>query len=169
MDAVHSRTKLAVLWAISAPILFVFWVVFVGTFSKWELLVGMGVAIVAAVAICVVEHAEDSHFAPRVRDLLQFGFVPWLVLQGSYQILFAAVRDLLGGRKAVSAFRVVRFEAGTLRSPYDTARRVLAVAFTTMTPTTVVLGINLPSNQLLFHEINGSGIPQMTKNLGAVA
>jgi hypothetical protein len=160
---------LAVLFAISAPLLFVFWMVFVGTFSKWELLVGIGVAAVGAIALCVVEHAEDAHFLPRLRDLLQIAYVGWLLLQGTYEILWVSLRDLFGGRKAVSAFRVAPFQAGALLDSHDTARRVLAVGYTTMAPNFIILGINTPETQLLFHQIERSPVPQMTKNLGAMA
>lgn len=159
--------RFASLFFISAPVLFVFWVIFVGTFEKWELIVGVAVAVTGAIAICVAEHAEDSHFRPRLRDLAQIAFVPWLFLQGTYEILLVAFRDLLGGRKAVSAFRVDGFDAGRAENPRDTGRRVLAVTYTTMAPNFVVLGINARENQMLFHQIERSGIPRMTQNLGA--
>jgi hypothetical protein len=133
------------------------------------LLVGIGVAAVGAIALCVVEHAEDAHFLPRFRELLQIAYVPWRLLQGTYEIFWAALRDLLGGRKPDSAFRVVAFEAGAVLDPHDTARRVLAVAYTTMTPNFIILGINTPEKQLLFYQIERSPVPQMTKNLGAMA
>ncbi|HZP62746.1 MAG TPA: hypothetical protein VFB28_04960 [Terriglobales bacterium] len=162
-------TKFTVVFAGSVPILFVFWLVFVGTFSKWEILVGLGVAVVGGIALCVVENAADSRFRPRAKDLLQAVYVPWLLVQGTYEILRVALRDLLGGPKAVSAFRIAAFEAGQFCDPEDTARRVLAVVYTTMAPNFIVLGINTPQRQLVFHQIERSGVPQMTKNLGAVA
>jgi hypothetical protein len=143
--------------------------VFVGTFAKWELLIGIGVALIGAVAICVVEHADNSHFRPEIAELAQFVFVPWLLVQGTYEILMVSLRDLLGGRKAVSAFRVARFVGGEPLDAHDTARRVLAVGLTTMAPNFIILGINASRDQLLFHQIERSGVPKMTKNLGAEA
>ena len=101
--------------------------------------------------------------------MLQAIYIPWLLIQGTYEILWVSVRDLLGGRKAVSAFRIVGFEAGQLYDVHDTARRVLAVAYTTMAPNFIVLGVNTNKNNLVFHQIERSGVPQMTKNLGAIA
>ena len=162
-------TQFTLLRAGSAPVLFVFWIIFVGSFSKWELLVGAGGAAVGGIAIQVVQHAEGSHFRARLQDLVQVVFVSWLFAQGAYEILFVAIRDLLGGRKAASAFRITEFEAGDESDPHDTARRVLAVTYTTMAPNFIVLGINTREKQLLFHQIQESSVPQMTKHLGAVA
>ena len=134
-----------------------------------EMLAGIGVAVVAAVMACVVQHADDSHFRPHPQDLLQIIFLPWLLVQGTCEILWVAMRDLFGGRKAVSAFRLLTFETGNARDPHSTARLVLAVIYTTMTPTSVVLGINVRDRQMLFHQIQRSGIPKLLKNLGARA
>jgi multisubunit Na+/H+ antiporter MnhE subunit len=168
-QSVGKLTQFTLLRAGSAPVLFVFWMIFVGTFSKWELLVGAGAAALGGIAIHVVQHAEGSHFRARLQDLVQGAFVFWLFVQGAYEILFVAFRDLLGGRKAISAFRITKFEAGDESDPQDTARRVLAVAYTTMAPNFIVLGINTREKQLLFHQIQESSVPQMTKHLGAVA
>jgi hypothetical protein len=46
---------------------------------------------------------------------------------------------------------------------------VLAVAYTTMSPNFIVLGINTKEKGLVFHQIERSGVPKMTKNLGAIA
>lgn len=153
----------------SAPALFVFWLIFVGTFSRWEMAAGLAVAVAGGTAICVVQHADDAHFRPRLHDVAQIVYLPWLIAQGTAVILFVAARDLFGGPKAVSAFRVVPFAAGDLYDPCDTARRVLAITYTTMTPSTVVIGLNTRENQLLYHEIQRSEVSAPTRNLGAVA
>ncbi|HEY3885566.1 MAG TPA: hypothetical protein VGL62_10190, partial [Vicinamibacterales bacterium] len=120
----HRKPSLIVLFASSAPVLFVCWLVFAGTFETWELLAGFAAALIGATAICVVERADSSHFAPRALDWIQIVYVPWLLLQGTYEIILVSLRDLLGGRKAVSAFRVAHFRAGSLDGSRDTGRRV---------------------------------------------
>ena len=159
----------AKLFATSAPFLFVLWLVFVGTFAAPEMLIGGVAALIAAFAVCIVARAEPAHFRPRLRDLGQLLYVPWLLVQGTGEILYVSFRDLLGGRKAVSAFRVAIFRAGKPRDPIDTARRVLAVLGTTMAPNFIIFGINQDENELLFHQIEKSPVPQLTKNLGADA
>lgn len=163
------RAQFAALFTVSVPLLFVFWLVFVGTFDEWELLVGMGAAVAGGLAICIVENAEHSHFLPHFENVMQIVFAPRLVLQGTYKIILVALRDLLGGGKSASIFFVAPFKTDAVRNPHDTARRVLATAYTTMTPTSIVLGINTRERIMLFHQIDRSGLPEMTKNLGARA
>lgn len=158
-----------VMFASSAPLLFVCWLIFVGTFEMWEMLAGVAAALLGSTALCVVERADQSHFKPRLIDWLQIAYVPWLLVQGTYDIVLVSLRDLFGGRSVASAFRVTRFDAGSPDNPQDTGRRVLAVAYTTMSPTSVVLGINTRGDRLLFHDIGNSGVSRMTQNLGAQA
>lgn len=162
-------TKFVVLFLSSAPALFICWVVFVGKFAEQEMLVGMAVAVVSAFAICVVEYANEAHFRPGIRDLAQVVFVPWLIVHDAGQIFFVALRDLFGGRKAESAFRLVGFETGNLHDPHDTGRRVLAVTYATMSPNCVVMGIDTFERRMLFHQIQKSEVPRMIRNLGAQA
>ena len=150
----------------SAPVLFACWIVFVGKFAEQEMLIGMAVAVVSAFAICIVQYAQEAHFRPRARDVAQIVYVPWLFVQGTYEILLVSIRDLLGGKKAESDFRLAAFDAGSLREPHDTGRRVLAVGYTSMAPNFIVLGINTLEGQMLFHQIEKSSVPRMTKNLG---
>ena len=166
-DVVRTPVQFARLFLTSAPVLFVLWLIFVGSFSWQELLVGVGASLLGGVAICVLQRADPSHFRPRLGDVLQIGYVPWMLLQGTHEIMVVSLRDLFGGRKAASLFRVVTFEAGEVCEPHDTARRVFAVAYTTMAPNFIVLGINTPEQQLLFHQIERTDVPAMTKNLGA--
>ncbi len=130
------------------------------------MLIGAAAALVAALALYIVARAEPARFRPRILDLAQLLYIPWLLVQDTFEILQVSLRDLLGGRKAVSAFRVATFRAGEPRNPVDTARRVLAIVSTTMTPNFIVLGINQHDNELLFHQVEKTPIPQLIKNLG---
>lgn len=159
--------KFVILFCASAPALFVFWIVFVGTFDQQEMLIGMAVSVVSAVAICVVEYANEAHFRPRMRDVAQAIFIPWLIAKDTCVIFLVALRDLVGGQKAESDFRLAAFEAGAPHDPHDTGRRVIAVTYTTMSPNSIVMGINTLERRMLFHQIQRSDVPRMTNNLGA--
>lgn len=163
----HKKVDSARLLATSAPFLFLLWLVFVGTVAAPEMLIGAAAALVAAVALSVVAEAEPAHFRPRLHEVAQLAYVPWLLVQGTYEILYVSLRDLFGGRKADSAFRVAKFRAGEQLDPGNTARRVVAVAGTTMAPNFIILGINAEENDLLFHQIEKGAVPQLTKNMGA--
>ncbi len=78
-----------------------------------------------------------------------------------------AAKDLLGIKGARSLFRIVPFDAGKKDNPRAVARRVLAVVYTTMTPSTIVLGVNSNDHKMLLHQLEPSPVPKMTKYLGA--
>lgn len=160
----RTTTKLALLFAISAPVLFVLWLVFVGTFAGPEMLVGAAAALVGAFALCVVNHAQPLHVRARVSDVAQLLYVPWLLVSDTVTVLLVALRDLCGGPKASSAFRVAFF-----RDAHSTGRRVLTVAGSTVSPNCIVLGINAKHNELLFHQLKKTPLPKMMKHLGADA
>jgi multisubunit Na+/H+ antiporter MnhE subunit len=166
---VRGLLKFVVLFVASAPVLFVCWVVFVGKFAEQEMLIGMAVAVVSAFAICVVEYANEAHFRPRMRDIAQSVFIPWVVVQDTCLIFWVALRDLVGGKKAESDFRVAVFETGDLHDANDTGRRVIAVTYMTISPNSIVMGINTLERRMLFHQIQKKSVPTMTKNLGAEA
>ena len=80
-----------------------------------------------------------------------------------------AARDSIGGKRAQSLFRVSPFRAGARENPHAAARRALAVAYTTVAPNFIVLGINADGQRMLFHQIERSSVPKMTEQLGAEA
>jgi len=61
----------------------------------------------------------------------------------------------------------VAFDPGAPDEPHDAARRALAIAYSTMTPATVVLGIDQQTGRMLYHQLERSELPRMTRNLGA--
>jgi multisubunit Na+/H+ antiporter MnhE subunit len=161
------RGKLAVVIAIALPLFYVFWLVFVGTFSAHELEIGIVATMLATAGTVVIDVQYPSRFVPSVGELLSVWRLPWYLLSGTVQILMVALRDLFG-TPAPSLFRVVRFHAGA-RDERAVARRVLAVGYTTMTPTSIVLGINSNDQKLLVHELQRNPVSKMAKQLGARA
>lgn len=161
------RVPFISLAAISVPFLFGSWLVLVGTTSTSEIVLGFIAATAGGFAVALVEQGERLDFRPRVSDLMRVIYVPWLLIQGTCQIFLVALHDLFGGRKAASVFRVVPFDPGKATDPHDVARRVLTVVYTTITPPSIVLGINRRQRQLVFHQIEKSAVPRVTKELGA--
>ena len=159
--------KLAVRTAISAPVSYLLWVVFVGTFSPHELEIGVVAMLLAMSGLIVLNLRYPARFSPGVTDLLAAWRIPWYLLSGTWEVVYVAARDLVGGKRAQSLFRSARFDTGELEDPHDTARRVLAALYTTIAPNFIVLGVNVSDRKLLFHQIERSSVPQMTKTLGA--
>jgi hypothetical protein len=128
---------------------------------------GVVAALLGATGLCVVQLAEDAHFKPRISDWLSVWRMPWYLVQGTWEILMVLVRDLSGGERAKSLFRLAEFDAGPEKDQVATGRRTLAVGYTTMAPNFIVFGINPQYGMMLFHQIEESGIPKMTQDLGA--
>ncbi len=145
------------------------WVVFVGTFAFHELLVGTIAAFLSSLGLLVVTVQYPPRFRPRMSDLTACWRLPWYLISGTGEVLMVAARDSLGGKRAQSLFRVAPFRAGTKQDPHATARRALAVLYTTVAPNFIILGINASDQRLLFHQIERSSVPKMTRQLGAEA
>ncbi len=161
--------KLHPAWLLSVPVFYLFWIVFVGTFSLHELLLGFAGSILATTGLFIIDFYLPARFAPKFAEVLLLWRIPWYLISGTWEITAIAGKDLLGVETAKSLFRVVPFNAGTKENAHNTARRVLAVAYMTMTPTTIVLGVNTSDQKLLLHEMRRSSIPRMLKDLGAQA
>lgn len=161
--------QLAVLVASSLLGFFCLWLVFVGTFSVHELLVGIIATFLATLGLGVVIVQYPPRFLPRFSDLLACWRLPWYLLSGTWEVLLVAARDFIGAKPAQSLFRVSPFSAGAKQNPRATARRALAVVYTTVAPNFIVLGINTKDPTMLFHQIERSSVPKMTERLGADA
>lgn len=154
-------------YVLAFPLFYVFWLLFVGTFSFHELLAGAVAAAFGVGGFVVIEWHYPARFSPTFRELLSLWRSPWYLISGTWEITTVAAKDLLGIERAKSLFRIVTFDAGTEDDPHATARRVLAVTYTTVAPNFIVLGINTRDKKLLFHQIQRSSVPQMTQQLGA--
>jgi multisubunit Na+/H+ antiporter MnhE subunit len=164
---VPNWSKLAFGSVVSLVTYFLFWIVFVGTFAIHELLIGVVATVLTVIGVIVVEMHYPSRFSPTFAEILTCWRIPWYLLSDTAEILLVAGKELFGIKEARSLFRVAEFDAGSLEDPHDTARRVLAVVYTTMTPTFIILGINCSDQKLLFHQIERSSVPKMLKELGA--
>ncbi len=153
--------------AIALPTFYLLWILFTGTFSRHELLVGIVADALSVVGVLVVISKYPARFAPTLKELLAGWRLCWYLISGTWEVLVVAGRDVAGGKRAQSLFRVVPFSAGKQDNPQDTARRVLATLYTTITPTTIVLGVNVSEKKLLFHEIQRGRVSRMTRALGA--
>ena len=143
------------------------WIIFVGTFSLHELLIGVLGALLATAGLSIINRHYPARFHPRLRDLRSLWRLPGYLISDTWKILALRAKDLRSIRTANSLFRVVPFQAGGKEDPRATARRVLAVIYTTITPNTVVLGVNTNDQNLLLHQLVRGSVSRMTKNLGA--
>ncbi len=143
------------------------WLLFTGKFTRDELLVGVVCALVAALASEMAWGTHLTAFGADPRTLAQAYHLPLLMLSGTVEIFKVLFRHLFTRKKAGSLMLAVDFDCGALDDPHDAARRALAIGYTTMTPSSVVLGIDEKKGRMLYHQLRPSPVPRMTRKLGA--
>ena len=143
------------------------WLLFAGKLTPAELFVGALCALAAAVASEIAWGTHLTAFGANFRALAQAWRLPWLIVHDTVVIMKVLLRHLFTRHEAQSLMLTVPFDVGATDNPDDAARRALAIGYTTMTPTTVVLGIDYRTRRMLFHLLERSPLPKMTRILGA--
>jgi len=143
----------------------VFWVACVSTVRPDELLLGLGALVLSVTSCLFVVRTLPLQFQPRLRDIALIGRLPAYVAIDLVQITWVLLRDL-AGRRAPSLFRSAPWEP-VRNNGRDTAKRALAVAFTTVSPNCIVVGIDCGRRQILLHQLRKSPVPATIGDLGA--
>lgn len=157
--------RLARWYVITAAMAWLAWVAFTGELSFEESLAGAGCALFCA-WFCIRTWREmDLLIALRTADFLQCWRLPWTILQGAGQVIAVLARDLTTGPRAESILCAVPFERR--HDGNGMFRRVLAVSYTSVSPNTIVIGIDRRRGLMLYHAISPTRLPQITQNLGA--
>ena len=143
----------------------VFWIACVANFHRDELLVGAPAVLASAGFSFYALGKLSLRFRPSLRDLAEIWRLPWSVVVDLALVLRVLALDLAGSR-APSLFRAVRWRANSY-DPQDVARRALAVAYTTVSPNCVVVGIDRKRQRMLFHQLKRSPLSEMTRRFGA--
>lgn len=144
------------------------WIVFAASTSLHEMLVGAACAVATTAFTGLVARTMDIDLELRLRDVGQAWRIPWYVVTGIGEITWIMIKDLLRIAPAENLFRVCGFDASK-PDPVRMARTALAIAYTTMAPNFIVLGVDISQSRMLFHQISASEVPRMTANLGAKA
>lgn len=144
----------------------ILWFAFVGTRAAHELEVGAVAAALTVLFAAFVQSRSPHRISLPLKDLLQAWRIPWYIVSDIWEITLVLAKDLLGITPAKSLFRVSPF-APVNENPTHLGRRVLATAYTSATPSIIVIGIDVEQHRMLFHQIERSDLPLMTKALGA--
>ena len=156
------------LLAITAVLLAVGWIAFVGSVHIHEMIVG-AVVVVLSTAFCgLVVSSSTLPVQLRWRDVLEIWRVPKAIVEDTGILLAILFRDLFRGRPAGSFYRVCGFRSSS-RDPVIVGRSALAIAYTTMSPNMIVIGIDPAQSHLLFHQVQRDEVPRLTQRLGAGA
>jgi hypothetical protein len=145
----------------------VFWVACVSTVHLHELLVGMGAVLLSVSSCLFVVRTLPLQFRPTLEEVAQIRRLPAYVVIDLIQITRVLILDLAGHR-APSLFRSAPWSPNK-NNGRDTAKRALAVAYTTISPNCIVVGIDCGRGQILFHQLKKSPVATMMRNLGSGA
>jgi multisubunit Na+/H+ antiporter MnhE subunit len=138
---------------------------FAARITRDEAVIGVVVAAFAATGSHVVLRAGLIRFAGRARWVAEAWRLPKYAVTGIVDIFAALFRQLSTGRPAASLLLEVPFATdGGEGAP---VRRALAVTYTTMTPTSIVLGLDDERRRMIYHQLDRSPVTEMTRRLGA--
>jgi hypothetical protein len=151
---------------ISMFLMAVLWVMFVAGTKLHEMLVGAACVALSGLFLYSLQRSETLDVQFRTVDIAAAWRIPWYILSGVYEITIVLLQDMLSIRRASSFYRVGGFKTSK-HDPHLIARRVLATAYTTTAPNFIVIGIDYEQSRMLFHQIERSSVPKMTKALGA--
>lgn len=169
-DVMHvpSKTKpKAIFVALLAAILMSGeWILLVAGTHINEMIVGAASVLASGAFLFLVHRSSTLHTDFRLSDMAKGWRIPWYVVSDIFVITIVLFKDLFGIEKAKSLFRVSGFQTGK-EDPILVVRRVLATAYTSASPNTIVLGIDYTSSRMLFHQLKRTPLPQMTNDLGA--
>lgn len=150
----------------SMSLMAVVWILFVGGTRRDEMIVGAGVLILCGAFLYLLAQKESLRLDFRWEDVVTCWRIPWYIASGIYEIAIILAKDLPGIKRAESFYRVSGFKTSK-SDPRLIARRVLATAYTTTAPNFIVIGIDYHQSRMLFHQLERSSVPKMTKELGA--
>ena len=141
------------------------WMLLVSSTQLAEFSAGIGAAALGAVGDGLVKSKHFAKFRPRLKWLWLFAWEPWYVLTGSAAI-FRALARRLAGKKSEAQFRIVPFRAGG-DDRESAARRALAITTISISPETIVIGVDRERNFMLLHQIAPAATPEIARRLGA--
>lgn len=155
----------AVLWpAVLLVLAFAAYMVFAGSSSGQEIVLGAGIAIFSAAVSLLTWRAMGLSVRIHAADVLLVIRIPWYLINDAGVVLAVLAKDF-AGKRAGSYFRAVRYEQRN--DPRGFLRRALAVAYSSVSPNFLAIGIDEKHGWMLFHQIKRSPVSEATKKLGA--
>ncbi|HEX5412557.1 MAG TPA: Na+/H+ antiporter subunit E [Terriglobia bacterium] len=158
----QERIKEVVFWIGNLVTLIAFWIALTGSFRWPELLIGAGAAVIASIASVATEATTLPHFLPHWRYVWRSRGVIWQIPLGVIFVLRALWRE---GRHASGQVGFVPFDPGGEDAESET-RRAVAEAFPTITPGSIVIGVDRDARVVIFHLLGSSSPPPTLEQLG---
>ena len=136
-------------WAVAM----VTWLLVTSTIAGSEAIVGVGASAIAATFAELVRTNVSPKFRPRARWLWKARRLPWRMVSDTALVMASLWGHVTRTRQARGSFRAIPFRHGDPEDPTDVARRALAEIGVSLTPNTVVVGIDPSRDLLLVHEL----------------
>jgi multisubunit Na+/H+ antiporter MnhE subunit len=124
------------------------WLLLVSKLTIEEVLAAMGASALACIGVRVFQNADRTPLHPTAAMLLQSWRIPGDLLRGAWTVFEGLARYLVTGRAPPGALRAFKLDLGQSDDPKANARRALIITYTTLTPSTVVMGF-VPEQQLI--------------------
>lgn len=146
-----------------AAIAYCGWLLFTAEFTSHEMLLGAGCTLLTAFLTASAWRQMKVRFIPTFRQLVTAWRIGWYALTGSWEMLVILARTLAAIKKPGSHFVAVKFPLA--RGSRGAAESILATAYMTATPSSIVIGAD--GEWLLFHQIEREGISRLLIDLEA--
>jgi multisubunit Na+/H+ antiporter MnhE subunit len=136
-----------------------FYLLLIDTTSLPELYAGAAATALGAACWQAVRRSGEIRMSPRVPWLLRSFAVVAKIPADTARVSFAAVDQLVRPRKRRGVLRAVPFP-DVSPDAHGEARRALAEALGSLTPNTIVIGVDQERGLLLAHQLRRTGEPR---------
>jgi multisubunit Na+/H+ antiporter MnhE subunit len=142
------------------------WILLVAGLKPHELIVGAVSVGAATLFLYEVKQSDTLDLRFRIADVATGWRVPGYLILDLWVITKVLVLDFLRIERAESHYRVWRFKTSK-EDPVQAARRVLATVYTSVTPNSIVVGVDYDQQRILIHQMQPSALTAMQRELGA--
>lgn len=126
---------------------------------------GVIAAAIGSFMDTIVKAQGLATFRPRTRWVLLIFLEPWYVLKGTAAVFREFGRSLFAA-KVTGNFQAIPYWYGSDRDTAS-ARRALFTAYVTISPDTIVVGLDGDGSIALLHRLGTQDIPELGRKLGA--
>jgi multisubunit Na+/H+ antiporter MnhE subunit len=161
-----ARKKNVIFWLAEWMILALLWLVLVGKLEWGEIWIGLAASALAAGTAARVNGTNFARFYPEIRWIFAGWRIPGYVVWDAV-LIYAALIGLLFSRTPIaSRILALPFPSGG-SDERSATRRALATILTSISPNSVVIGIDQPQKLMLVHQIRATGVPKLTQILAS--
>jgi len=140
-------------WWVLAEIL---WLLFTSTVNASENIVGFGSSVVAATAAEIVRANRAFVFRARLRWLRTAWRIPIQIARDTWTVFVVLALHVTGRRRVRGTWQAIPFRHGRPAGALDAGRRAIATVMASMSPNSLVVGIDPDDDELLFHQLRAA-------------